>query len=291
MKKFVLLISITISVNALYGQKIDSTLGISFPGVLFDNPYANQKFIGTWVIKGWNGNKDLFESMIVVVPSLTDQSIDSSLNLSTPKFQDSLIILEISNHDYAKIISIPGCNCSFVSYYDMSNDILYADNPVDRNSNPLIISRNPNGDALNVKLGYYVNDTIYKEKSFVFEEMYKYTKGSMKLKLPKETKNLKLKDIDKLEFELRTGKVYGNSILPNTEYKILGYEIATQIDGNFEELNVNSLSDFKLKGKGLRVKKTFQKYWISLEVLTQNDNTETFYLSFNVNEKDEIILE
>ena len=229
--KYLLFLTIIFSFNNIDAQKIDSVYrGKSFPGVLFDNPYANQKFNGTWVIKGWNGKHELKDSSYFDYwgPSVLDPSMDSvsSVQMVIPKYQDSLVMLDISNEDYSKIITIPGCSdCSFISYYDMRNDILYANNPANKNQT-LIITRNPNGDALSVTLGNHINEKIYREKSFIFEKMDKYTNGSMKLKLPKKTKSLKLKDIDKLEFELRTGKVYGDSILSNNEYKISIFELS-----------------------------------------------------------------
>jgi hypothetical protein len=292
---YLLFLTIIFSVNSLRAQKIDTVYkGISYPGVLFDNPYANQKFVGTWVIKGWDGNKDLCDSKIVIVPSMTDPSYDTTISLSTSKYQDSLVILEIYNKDYAKIISIPGCNnCAFTSYYDMRKDILYADYPENPSRNSLIITRNPNGDYLNVTIGYYINDTIYKEKSFVLEEMYKYTRGSLKMKLPKETKKLKLKDIDKLEFELQTGKVYGDSILSNKEYKIEIFEIGTNVGDLYKTLSGNySLSDLKLAILPFRTNGTIQKFYIEVKVKTSIANVDkTYWLSFKLNEKDEIILE
>jgi hypothetical protein len=295
--KLLLFLAIFFLVKSLDAQKIDSVYrGKSFPGVLFDNPYANQKFIGTWVIKGWDGKHELKDSSYIVYsgPAI-DPSVDSvcSVKMVIPKYQDSLVLLDISNEDYSKNITIPGCSdCSFISYYDLRNDILYANNPANKNQT-LIITRNPNGDYLNVTLGYYINDTIYKEKSYVLEEMYKYTRGSLKMKLPKETKKLKLKDIDKLEFELQTGKVYGDSILSNKEYKISIFELGTNVGGLYKTSVGNySLSDLKLAILPFRTNGTIQKYYIEAKVKTSIANIEkTYWLSFKLNEKDEIILE
>ncbi len=293
--KYLLFLTIIFSFNNIEGQTIDTVYkGKSYPGVLFENPYANQKFVGTWVIKGWDGNKELFDSKSIKVPSMTDPSYDTTISLSTSKYQDSLVILEIYNKDYAKIISIPGCNnCTFTSYYDMRKDILYADYPDNPSRNSLIITRNPNGDYLNATLGYYINDTIYKEKSFVLEEMYNYTRGTLKMKLPKETKKLKLKDIDKLEFELQTGKVYGDSILSNKEYKISIFEIGANLGGIYKTSAGNySLSDLKLAILPFRTNGTIQKFYIEVKVKTSIANVDkTYWLSFKLNEKDEIILE
>ena len=295
--KYLLFLTIIFSFNNIEGQTIDTVYkGKSYPGVLFENPYANQKFIGTWVIKGWDGKHELKDSSYIVYsgPAI-DPSVDSvcSVKMVIPKYQDSLVMLDISNEDYSKIITIPGCSdCSFISYYDLRNDILYANNPANKNQT-LTITRNPNGDALSVKFGYFINDTIYKEKCFVLEEMYKYTRGSLKMKLPKETKRLKLKDIDKLEFELRTGKVYGDSILSNKEYKISIFEIGTNLGGLYKTLSGNySISDLKLAILPFRSNGTLQKYYIEVNVKTSISNIEkTYGMSFKVNEKDEIILD
>ena len=290
--KYLFFIIIILSSNSLFGQYIDSSR-TSYPGVLFDNPYANQKFNGNWVIKGWDGNDKLFDSLLVKVPSMVDPSIDSSFYKSTYKYQDSLVILNISHQNYAKIISIPGCaDCSFISHYDLNKDILYTINPA-YSSNELIITRNPNGNDLNVKLGYYVNDTIYKEKNFVLEKMDKYTSPSFKLKLPKKTKSLKLKDLDKLEFELRTGKVFGDSIMSNKEYKIYGMEIGYVVDGTYREitLNRNSLVDFNNNFLPLRIRGSFQKVYVGVLIKSNNGHIYWKNFKFIVNENDEIILE
>ena len=291
--KYLLFLTIIFSFNNIEGQTIDTVYkGKSYPGVLFDNPYANQKFNGTWVIKGWDGNDKLFDSLLVKGLSMVDPSIDSSFYKSTYKYQDSLVILNISHQNYAKIISIPGCaDCSFISHYDLNKDVLYTINPA-YSSNELIITRNPNGETLNVKLGYYVNDTIYKEKSFVLEEMYKYTSSSFKLKLPKKTKSLKLKDIDKLEFEYMSGKVYGDSLISNNEYQIYGNEIGTITNGTYREITLkrNSILDLKNDIIQLRVKGTLQKFFVGVIVKTNNGNRYVHNFKFKVNEKDEIVL-
>ena len=80
--KYLFFITIILSSNSLFCQKIDSSR-TSYPGVLFDNPYANQKFNGNWVIKGWDGNDKLFDSLLVKGLSIVDPSIDSSFYKST----------------------------------------------------------------------------------------------------------------------------------------------------------------------------------------------------------------
>ena len=293
--KYLLFLTIIFSFNNIQGQTIDTVYkGKSYPGVLFDNPYANQKFNGNWVIKGWDGNDKLFDSLLVSGRSMLDPFIDSSFYKSAYKYQDSLIILQIYDYGYTKTISIPGqSNCSFTGHYDMINDILYANNPASTYNSPLIITRNPNGETLNVKLGYYVNDTIYKEKNFVLEKMDKYTSSSFKLKLPKKTKSLKLKDLDKLEFELRTGKVFGDSIISNKEYKIYGMEIGWVVDGTYREISLNrdSLLDLNKNFLPLRIRGAFQKVYVG--VLIKSNNGQIYWMNFKfiVNENDEIILE
>jgi hypothetical protein len=289
--KYLFFITIIFSGNSLYSQKIDSSR-TSYPGVLFDNPYADQKFNGNWVIKGWDGNDKLFDNELYSGLTKVEPYIDSLMYMLIYKYKDSLVILNISHQDFAKIVSIPGCaGCSFISHYDLNKDILYTINPA-YSSNELTITRNPNGNDLSVKLGYYVNDTIYKEKNFVLENMDKYTSPSFKLKLPKKTKSLKLKDIDKLEFEYRTGKVFGDSIISNKEYEIYQFnDIGTTTKGTYREIGLGNNSDLKNSILLLRVEGTSQKYFLTMKVKRKNGAIEPHVIRFMLNEKDEITLD